>query len=338
MRSTAAGDPRPQEHVTTPQAQPAPAVEPARQTAVAAPAAVLPDARPQLVALPVNVQQAQRAPRPGYAEMVAQLEPMIQAQLAEVMAVIEAKGIKPGDVNMVYAPDITGDEVSVCLACGFVGHNYQPTLVRTQNPEIDMLTESVVVFLEVASRAGINHGLIAYDDQGVIVLREVKATGNTTERGLLAERFQKFRDRYGRIELRANQVSGDFRKGKVVDQAWLQQERAAWKPSDASRKVAGEPDDKLAVDTLTQLLAKSPGSGAVKGATLVKSQTPRASVKSVEAVAKAKGIVLSGIAVGKDRDQIRRTFFRHTAEAANMHALRESVGAGINKALAGDGT
>ncbi len=79
-------------------------------------------ARPPPLVMPATTAQIQAAPRPGYAEMVEQLEPLIQAQLAEVKAAMDAKGLGPDNVQFVYAIDITGKEISVCLACGIVGH------------------------------------------------------------------------------------------------------------------------------------------------------------------------------------------------------------------------
>jgi hypothetical protein len=283
-------------------------------------------ARPTPVVVPASVGQLKAAPKASYLEMVEHLETSIQEQLAAVKAVMDSKGLGPDDVQFAYAIDITGKEISVCLACGIVGHDYQPTMVRQENPEIDMLNESLVVFLEVASRLGVAHALVAYDDTGVLTLRPMAAPATATERGQLSDRFQKFRNRFAKV-----MVGGQLRPGMSADPAWVKAEAAVWKPSDATRKVAGEPDDRAALDEIHKLYAAYPIKAQLRGATFAKSQVPASSLKSFVGLSAAKDIKLSGIAVGKDAAQIKASFFGSTEVAPTMHDLRKHIGGGIKR-------
>ncbi len=288
------------------------AVQPNPHAKAAADQVMAPLARPQAIKIPAGISAKKTAPAPSYLEMVEQLEPLIQKQLAEVKAVMDQRGLGPDDVQMVSALDITGREVSVCLACGVIGHDYQPTIVRQENPEIDMFVEKIVVDLEVASRLGIALGLLAYDDEGVLKLRDVNPPSSSADRAKITERFQAFRKRHT--------------APNVTDPKWIAEERERWVPSDATRKVKGEPDDRLCLDTAQKMLAKTGRESRVRGVTIAKSQVPAQSLKGLEAVMKGKGIQLSGTAVGQEAANVARAMFAKTSIAPTMHDLREHTG------------
>jgi hypothetical protein len=291
----------PQMEKSTPQATPTPAL-PVRATPVKIPTAV--GAKPAPVL-------------PTYAEMVEQLEPLIQKQLEEVKQVLLQKKIEPKDFKAIYSVDITGREVQVCLACGQIGHNFRPTMVRQQNPEINMLSESLVVFLEVASRLGTSYGVIVYDED-VLPLREVlPPANNQADNATVLSRFDAFRLRKSNPDL--------------GDRAWMAQELQRWQPSDATRKVSGEPSDRHALETAQAMLQKA-GPAPARGVTVTKSQVPKASMKGLEAIAKGKGVKVSGIAVGKDAQAVSHAMFAKTAIAPTMHDVRARIGEGM-KAL-----
>lgn len=256
--------------------------------------------------------------------MVEHLEPLIAAQTAALTATLE--GRKPQDVSVVYAIDITGKEVSVCLACGIVGHDFQPTVVRQDNPEIDMMTESIAIFLESASRVGIKAGVMAYDDSGVFVLQAPGSSLDAAARAKIAGDFQKFKDRFAKVTLN----NGAVRNGTVTDQNWLKTEAARWKPSDANRRVVGQPDDKHAAQVAKEMLAKADG---VKGVVFMKSQVPRESLRGVEATLKSAGVTASGIAVGAQAQLVKASFFARTTVASNMHTARNQQAEALKQLL-----
>lgn len=296
----------------------------------APPLHALPDARPAsalraLTSLPIAVeQQAHGKPRATYLEMVEANQKLIQSQTEALKQVLNEKQITPADFTMMYGIDITGDELSVCLACGQVGHDYQPTKVRTENPEIDMLAESVVVFMEVAARAGVKFGVLAYDDGGVLTLRAPKIASTSAERAEITARFSKFKDRFTGSKISGKLVKGDM----VIDQAWLNAEKKNWKPGDANRQMAGEPDDRNAIDTAARLCSEAKGTPGLCGLMIAKSQKPKSSLAGAEAVANTRGLVLSGIAVGKNGGEIRKSMFGKTSHAPTMHDLRAHLGQG----------
>jgi hypothetical protein len=295
-----------------PESQLQPAGAPKPKPSVAAPLAI---ARPKDIA--ISIPRPASAPSPGYDEWLAKLEPLIQSQLAEVQAVMNEKKLTPADVSMVYGIDITGRETSVCLACGIEGHDFQPTKVRKENPAIDMLQESLIVFQEVAARAGIRYGLMAYDDKGVFKLKDVGGAGTTGDRGLIAERFLGFRKRF---------VTPD-----ITDPKWIAQEKARWVPSDANRKMAGEPDDTAAINVLSQMLK---GSAGPMGAVVTKSHVPKTSLRTQSLIAKSSGVMLQGIAVGERRAEVAKSMFDKTNQAVNMHALKGEIGKAITGVIA----
>lgn len=308
-------------HVDRRQPAPMPELRPAPEMQRARPMPV--SAQPQPLLFVAAQPAAKPAPRPDYDEMVEHLEPMIQRQLAEVQRALLERGLRPEDVQLVYAIDITGRETSVCLACGIEGHDFQPTQVRLEALAIDMLTESLVVFQEVASRLGAKYGLLAYDDGGVLVLRRVSAASSPTTRANAAARFQAFRDRFGKVQLQ----TGALRSGVVVDKAWLAAEAKSWVPSDASRAVVGQAQDVLAINTVAQI--KDPHGGPCL-AVFAKNQAPTTALRTAELLANRNGIALSGVAVGS---QAPRNFLKHTVVAPTMHDLRTHLGRGLKLAI-----
>lgn len=268
-------------------------------------------ARAEPIKIPMTASAKKLAPLPGYEELRENLEPLIEKQLAEVKQVLLQKGVSPADVKIVYAIDITGSEIQVCLACGQIGHNFRPTMVRQENPEINMLSESLVVFLEVASRLGLSYSVVAYDEE-VLPLRELlPPANNQAERAATLSRFDSFRRRH--------------KTPDITDREWMAREMPKWNPADATKKVVGDPNDKRALDTAQALLLKA-GDAAVRGVTVSKSQIPKTSLLGFEAMLKGKGIKAAGIAVGANAPAAARAMFQKTDTAQNNHILREKMG------------
>lgn len=296
-----------------------PAMQPQQPVAARpTPAAPLP-VRTSPIKIPAALGAKAPPVLPSYTEMVEKLEPLIQKQLDEVKQVMLQKQVEPKDFKAIYSVDITGREVQVCLACGRIGHDYMPTMVRQQNPEINMLSESLVVFLEVASRLGISYGVIVYDED-VLPLRDViPPANNQTDNATVLQRFDAFRLRRDCPDL--------------GDRAWMAAEMAKWQPSDASRRVSGEPSDRHALETAQAMMQKA-GPAPARGVTVTKSQVPKASMKGLEAIAKGKGVKVSGIAVGKDAQAVSHAMFAKTAIAQTMHDVRERIGEGMKSLIA----
>lgn len=264
---------------------------------------------PIFVAQPV----LQAKPRLTYAEMVSLLEPLIAPQAEAIRALV---GNNPGDVTIVYAVDITGREVQVCLACGRVGHDVQPSMMRQENVEIDMLTESLVIFQESCTRAGVRFAVLAADDTGTLVLRTPFAANGVTDRSKNAMRFQEFKDRHAQVS-----IDGQLKNGRIDDQAWLARESANWHPSDAHRKTVGATNDEQVMRIAKQIHLASPTK--VRGIMYAKSQMPAMSLRGTEVGLKSAGIVPVGLAIGKDAQAIKAQLFSKTHIAADMHDARE---------------
>lgn len=307
------------------------AAKPAQATQSATPAEKAAPARPALPGraaprpgLPLlNAKQVQEthlsnAPvRPWtYEEIISepQNEALIAAQVAEIRRVMLEKGLEPAKTGMTFLVDTTGHQVSVCLACGVEGHNFRPTMVRRANPEINMLDEFVSVTREIANRVGMNYSIVAYDEE-VLPLREFGPPTNTGETEL--KRFQMFRERHP--DLKKTIVDG-------VVQAWMNDEIKKWNPSDATRKVVGEPADQMAFSAAERLLATNPG--GLKGVVVAKAKAP-VSIRPIENVLAAKQIRAAGVAVGQEAQQAAAMMFRNTIVTPDMHGLRTKVGPSV---------
>jgi hypothetical protein len=269
--------------------------------------APMPLARP--TPLVVLSPQARKASAPlSYAEMKAQLAPVIEVQLKALEGIHQPA--------TVFDVDVTGHEVQVCLACGRIGHDYRPTMVRQDNPEINMLSEFFVVGNEIAKRRGKPYGWIVHDEE-VLVLRPVAAPGEGEDDEIVLRRFEAFLKRH---DIKT------IKDGTIMQ--WMAAEMAKWNPADATRKLVGEPADRRAIDTAQKLFADSGHQGS-KGLIVAKGQPSKAGLRSLEAISNSNGIKVTGIAVGKQAQNVARTMFGKTLIAPDMHDLKMNVGAAI---------
>lgn len=266
--------------------------------------------RPAPIAVP-TMKAATAPERQTYAEIATRLEPLVAEQVAELIAVMEAKGLEPADTRMVFAFDITGDQRQVCSFCGRHGCGYRPVNYRTQNVEIDLLEDSMVVFLETARRVGISYGLTAYDEQ-VLPLRDVQRPSESAgEHETIIQRYRAFKNRHSYPD--------------PANRAWLDQQLAKWQPEMATQSMAGEANDASALKIGRTMLERGEGEGAM-GLMVSKSVAPRASLKSQELILAAKKIHVVGVAVGKNAPAVAAAMFKDTAQAGDGHALRENIG------------
>ena len=134
-----------------------PEIQPEKKAdVVPVPAARSSFARSSVVIAPARKTQPAFTPeRALYREAALRLEPEIAKQAAATAAVATDKGLKPGDLKLLFEVDITGSQKSVCVNCGNPACRNFGKLYRTQNTQIDLLSDSIVVFLEVASRIGV---------------------------------------------------------------------------------------------------------------------------------------------------------------------------------------
>lgn len=256
----------------------------------------------------------------SYMEIVDRLQPLIDEQLAGVQAVMEADGVEAPNVDMVLAIDITGEEKIVCTYCGRPNCNYKPTTYRSDNPERNLLTDGLVVFMEVAEALGINYGVIAYDDQDVVPVRVLAPVdGQPNDRALVRDRFEGFAGRHENPE---------------ITRAWLDEMLAKWTPKDRTRPQAGEPDDGTAFTIAQRMFNEASHDGTpVRGLVVAKSLPPLKSFMLDEMSLRNEGIAVNGLAVGHDAQQVAANFFEDTDVAEDPHEFKERMGARMQKAL-----
>ncbi len=247
-----------------------------------------------------------------YAELIGQPlnAALIESQVAEIRKVMTDKGLAPAQTGMTFLVDLTGHQVSVCLACGVEGHDFRPTLVRRLNPEINMLDEFAAVVHAIASKVGMRFSIVAYDEE-VLPLRKFGPPSNDGEDVL--KRLQMFRERHP--DLKKSIVDG-------VVQAWMADALKTWSPADATQKVVGQANDALAISTSERLMSEQ--AGGLKGVMLAKAKA-HVSVRPFEVVLQAKGIKASAVAVGKQARETAAQMFRKTVVVSEMHGLRATV-------------
>jgi hypothetical protein len=246
-----------------------------------------------------------------YEEIVGQPHnaALIAASVKEIQKVMMVKGLDPAGTGVTFMVDITGHQVSVCLACGVEGHDYMPTMVRRLNPEVNMLDEYVSVAHAIASKVGMNFSIVTYDEE-VLPLRDFGPPANDGERVL--QRFQMFRERHEGLDKTI--VNG-------VIQDWMVKEMAKWTPADNTKQLVGQPNDTQAIGIAEKLMG---GSDGLKGVMLAKAKAP-VSIRPFEAKLQAKGIKATGVAVGAQAEQAAPQMFRQTLVIKNMHDLRGQV-------------
>ncbi len=272
------------------------------------------------VAVP-KVATAKKIEPTLYEEHLERLQEVIeeaaQEIAEEVAAVAEAQGLKPEDVTIVWALEITGRADVVCSYCGRPACTYRPVTYRTKNPDVDLLGDSITVFQEAAAKAGVRYGIVVYDEE-VLVLREPGKADERKERETTFSRYNAFRDRHEYPD--------------PTNRGWLDQRLAKWTPEDARRPQAGEPADKQALDITTKVLDKD--EGKIKALAVAKSCTarPKVSFKGPQAVLKAKGISVASIIVGPQA-RPGADLFTPTHLAPDGHELREKVGVTVKSAV-----
>lgn len=299
-----------------------PQLKPAQQTATSIEQATAhrPLRTPGMPLMKPATPDIQAAPvGQAHLDMLARLEPLIAAQVQEVAAVMQAEGLGPADVQVVFSWDTNGDEKQVCSFCGREGCGYRPVMYKTKNTEIDLLEDSFVVATEVATRLGISWGAMVYD-QDVLVLREVE---QPSERA--AKENMQMLDRWRAFVNRHNYPD-------PTNRAWLSERLAQWRPEHATATVMGQPDDKHMFNVAQRLLTAKK-TGALAGLTVAKSQVPASSLKSQEPLFKAKKLRLHGLAVGSKADQIQAGMFRNTDNVPDAHVAREMVGKRIKSLI-----
>lgn len=268
---------------------------------------------PDTPLLKANSPEMKAAPvRQAHLDMIGRLEPVIAAQVAEVMAVMEAEGLGPEDVQVLFSWDTTGDEKIVCSFCGREGCGYRPVMYKTKNVEIDLLEDSFVVATEVATRLGIQWGAIVYDED-VLVLRELDTPGEraAADNQQALDRWRAFVNRHEYPD--------------PTNRAWLDERLAAWRPEHATTSVKGTPDDKHMFTVAQKMFAQKKTDG-MRGLTLAKSQVPASSLKAQEPLFKAKKLRLHGMAVGAKADQIKNGMWSKTDTVPDPHVAREMIG------------
>lgn len=283
------------------------------------PASADPKLAPRTFALPkVGAEAAPQ--QAAYQEHLERLEKEIEEQVAivteQVKEIAEEKGLSPSDVTLVWALDITGKADVVCSFCGRPSCTYRPVMYRTKNPEVDLLGDSITVFQEAASRAGVKYGMIVYDED-VLVLRDPNVGADEAERATTLARYTAFRNRHEYPD--------------PNNRGWLDKMLAKWNPADASRRVAGDPADARMFETGFKIFDEA--GGALKAMIVVKAVEPRQGLRGVELRAKGKGIQLTGMAVGRRAMEVAPRLLSNTVVAPDAHELREKVGEGIKASL-----
>lgn len=245
---------------------------------------------------------------------------LIETGAAAIRKAFENANKRPEDGALVFGFDLTGHQISVCLACGRVGHDYRPTLVRRENPAINMLDEGFAVTRATAAKAGIQFGLMAYDEL-VLPIREVAPPGPGGQRDLAV--FQAFRGRHD------DETDKPINHGEVME--WMRAAMTKWKPADNVTPRVGKPADALAMQTVEKLLAQHSG---FKGLMLIKGDTAEMSLRSTESRLRTKGIFSSGVAVGDNAEAVAPLMFQKTIPVLNMHGMRAQVAPAVVKMVA----
>ncbi len=258
---------------------------------------------------------------------------LIDSMAAATRKAMQDKGIDPGQSSMVFGLDVTGHEVSICLACGRIGHDYMPVLKRQLNPALDMIDEHIVVTNEYAKRVGFKkYSIIAVDEQ-MLPLREFGPPSNDGE-AVLAK-LRAFRERHPNID-----------KTVIVDRetaAWMVEAMATYNSLDASLRTTTVttfmPADRRFIEVSKNMMSLEPG---WKGLMYVKGK-PSVSLKPFENLLSAAGIKAVGNAVGSNAEATAASMFKTTLVTAEMHDLRAQLGPSLvrlvqeGKAAAQDG-
>ena len=267
----------------------------------------------------VMVRRAQTAHAyEQYHEMVERLAPQITEQVAQVEAAQEkARAAQPEAVKqveaapawtpspMVLALDLTGKEQRSCDPCAKSSPaNKRLTPGSSQwglGLKVDLLVDSLVVFLEVARRTKTPHAVITYDENRVEVLRELGNNAGSDS------------DVVEAVIARINERDGVVVRAGPTAAAALAQ------------TGVGPARDGEAIQTGSAML-KDGGSLLV-----VKSTLPATNLKTL--VDKTnKRIRYLGVAVGDQSSQVSRGMFEDTRAVPDYLALRKSMGVVMTRA------
>jgi hypothetical protein len=260
---------------------------------------------------------AQLAPKPWtYQEIIHANAPLIESMVAQTRKAMLANGVDPAQSSMVFGLDVIGHEVSKCLACGMIGHDYQPIVVRQLNPAIDMIDEHIAVTNEYAKRVGFKKYSIIGVDEQVLPLREFGPPANDGDAVL--KRLRAFRERHDNLE-----------KTEVVDgvtEAWMLEKLAKYNSIDASLKTTKVnklvTNDRRFLSMGQDLLNAEPG---WKGLMYVKGQAS-VSLRPFETQLKGAGIKSVGNAVGRSAAAVATSMFSQTIVTPEMHDLKSQLG------------
>jgi hypothetical protein len=306
-------------------------LQPARATSAPAPgpAPVLQPAKPQSaqpelapLRMPSTVRMTTSAVAPSAAPqreaaavMLKRLEPLIQAQVEEILAVLERERMKPEDVQAAIAFNIVGRQDQVCTYCKRHGCGFRPVMYAKQNTEIELLEDDFLVATQAMARAGVSYAAVVYDED-VLVLREMAppsaAQDTTADVELEMQRFRAFKNRKTYPD--------------PTSSTWLATMLAKWRPEHASAPVVGKADDLGAIGAARKIFEQTPGRGGPKFFMLATSVAPSTGLLGQEFGLKKAGILANALAVGKDAERIRDDLFTDTAVVHDAHQAREMIG------------
>jgi hypothetical protein len=264
-----------------------------------------------------KVAEAEKPVEALYEEHLERLEQVIEEQtqqvVEEVQQIAEKHGLDPSDVTLVGVWDITGKDQIKCVYCGRPTCTFRPQIYRVKNPEIDLIGDSITVFQEAASRAGAKYAMMVYDDQDVLVLREPNVAADQDERAQALSRYTEFRDR--------------IQYPDYNSRGWMDEMLQKWTPDQQFTRKTGDPLDQKALETTFKVFDAA--GGALKMMMMVKSLPPKMGFRGVEVQGKAKGIAMTGVAVGRQAEYIAPRLFTNTLVAPDLHEVRERMGAAI---------
>lgn len=275
---------------------------------------------PRTMALP-SISTKKQVERESYMERIERLqvkeaegEPSVMEKAAEavqeVAAIVEELGLSPEQVTVEIAVNITGQQGIVCTYCGRPTCNYRPTTYRIKNPEIDLLGDTLTLFQEQMSAVGFSYGLVAYDDQDVLVLREPTAPGDANERAQTLSRYFAFRDR--------------LETPDPTNLVWMKQMLSKWTSDLATAKRAGTPLDKQMYDVSFKLLDTADGA-RVKAMIVVSNMGSGLATHGIAARAESEDIKLSGVAIGNNAPQVAAGMAFPSVQVPDFHALRDQM-------------
>ncbi len=266
------------------------------------------------VVAPAMVQKQEKV-QETYFEMVERLEEEIQLQVEQVKEVLLESVEKKGDVEFMYVLDVSDVENQVCVNCGRPECTNYAQKYRVKTPEINLLFDSIVTFMETAERLGIRYGVIAYDDE-VAPIRPLGGAGEHDNERVL-RRLYSFKERKA--------------YPSRFDSKWLKKQWDTYTPDKAFQTTVVKAADKPAIGMAAQMFR----SGEDRNAHILvgKANLPDSSLRAVDFAMKKNDIKIRGIAIGKNAAKIAPRMFVKTEQAKDLHAVREQMGQRMKNAL-----